>query len=81
MDSYYTVKQVAEKANVHTDTVRKLVNSGKLEAVKFGGSVRISETAFNRYVEQFKTGKPLPPKLGAAKPKPNRAKRGGFKFL
>lgn len=78
MDSYYTVRQVAEKANVHTDTVRKLVNSGKLEAVKFGGSLRISESAFNRYIDEFKTRKPLPPKPVVAKSK--QRKVVGFKF-
>jgi excisionase family DNA binding protein len=78
MDSYYRVKQVAEKLNVNHELVRKLVGSGKLDAWKVGGAIRISETAVNVYQESTKIQKPLPVK---APVKPNRTKSGSVKWF
>jgi excisionase family DNA binding protein len=81
MDVYYTIKQVADKVSVHPDTIRKLVSNGKMEAVKFGGAIRISESAVTNYLERFKVQKPLPPKPVVATSPRQRLPKKALKYL
>jgi excisionase family DNA binding protein len=48
----YTRKEVAEHLKVSTKTVWRLTHEGKLEAVKVGSSVRYTEQAIEKLVEQ-----------------------------
>ena len=64
--------------SVNQKLVRKLVGSGKLDAYKVGGTIRISETAIDVYLESTKVRKPLPVKAAV---KPNRAKKGSVKWF
>ncbi|MFL5340276.1 MAG: helix-turn-helix domain-containing protein [Gemmataceae bacterium] len=77
MDKYHTIKQVAAHLEVNHKTVRKLIKSGKLEAIKLGKVYRISETAISRYHDQEKVSKPPPVKV----PVPRRRRGGGFKYF
>jgi excisionase family DNA binding protein len=82
LDSYYTVKEVADKLGVNHKLIRKLIQGGKLEANKVGGAIRISEGAVLNYLERNRIQKEesLPVKVAV---KPNRGRRlhGGLKFL
>ena len=40
---FFTLKEVAEKARVSERTLHRYIQSGKLEAVKFGGKWKISD--------------------------------------
>jgi len=53
LDDYLTVMSVANVLSCHVNTVRNLINAGKLEAVHVGRGVRVPE----RSVQQFIDGK------------------------
>ena len=46
----YTIKQVSEMLGVHPDTVRREIQKGFLQAKKIGTDYRISELAYNDYI-------------------------------
>jgi excisionase family DNA binding protein len=46
MESWFKVKELAQKLGLHEMTVRRYIKNGQLEAEKFGKrSVRVSESA------------------------------------
>jgi len=47
-----TVKQVAERLQVHPITVRRWIYSGKLRAVRTDGAVRIEESALREFIDK-----------------------------
>lgn len=49
-----TVASVAKELRICTMTVYRLINSGRLEAVKVGRSYRIKESDFQRYLKGAK---------------------------
>lgn len=49
----YTKAEIAEKLHVHFQTVNNYIKSGKLEAVKIGRRVLITEKAFNDYLNAY----------------------------
>lgn len=49
-----TVGDVAERLNVSVKTVRRWIESGKLEGYKFGKDYRIQQESFNRFIEESK---------------------------
>lgn len=51
MDTYYTVKEVAEILKVSQMTIYRAVNSGKLASVEFGHTIRISESALREFTQ------------------------------
>ncbi len=57
MESYKTpprwlkVSEVADKLNVSESSVRRLLDSGELEGVKIGGSVRVDGEDVDRYLK------------------------------
>ena len=58
-EEYLTADQVAEKLQMHTRTVRRLLASGELPGKKIGGKEwRVSAAALRAYVE----GDQKPPK-------------------
>jgi len=50
-----TVRQVAEKLQVHPITVRRWIYSGKLRAVRTDGVVRIEESALKEFIDSHST--------------------------
>ena len=48
MGVHYTIKQIAEEFQVHERTVMRWIRDGKLQAMRFGKSVRITEEEMNR---------------------------------
>lgn len=51
----YTVKEVAEKLQVHIGTVWNYIKSGKLKAAKFGNRYRISEQQLQEFFNSMTT--------------------------
>lgn len=51
MDMYFTIKDVASKLALNHKTIRRLIRTGQLEAIKVGTTYRISENSVRRYVE------------------------------
>ena len=47
MDIQLTIEQVAEQLQVSTKTVRRMIDSGALYAVKAGGQIRIPPDALD----------------------------------
>lgn len=48
---FYTVKEFAEMVKISEKTVTRYIKTGDLEAVKFGGQWRITETAVQSYIK------------------------------
>ena len=46
----YTVQEVANLLGVHAETVRRLIHSGGLPAVRVGRVLRVEEEALERYL-------------------------------
>lgn len=51
-----TIKQVAERLQLHPDTIKRMIRSGKLQAAKMGEAknshYRISELALTAFLAQ-----------------------------
>lgn len=47
--TYMTVKEAAERLRVHPETIRRLVRSDELRAIKIGRIIRISVAAIEDY--------------------------------
>ena len=53
-EEYYTINQIAEKLQVHRDTVSKWIASEELEAYQVTQEYRISLSDFNQFMESRK---------------------------
>ena len=51
-ETLFTIEEVAQKLQVHPVTVRRLIAEKKMEIVRVGRQIRISESAFNRYLRE-----------------------------
>ena len=49
---FYTIKDVAKMLQVHSETIRRYVLSGKLEAFKAGGEWRITDQHIKNFIEK-----------------------------
>lgn len=47
---FYTIKEVADLMNVHENTIRNWMKSGKLKSYKFDKAVRISKDDLKDFV-------------------------------
>lgn len=56
MEQFFTVQQVASLLDMHPLTIRRYIKSGKLQAVRIGGNVRIAASAIQAF-----NGTELPP--------------------
>jgi excisionase family DNA binding protein len=45
---FHSINTVAERLDLSPRSVRRLIDSGKLQAVKIGGSVRVSDDELQR---------------------------------
>ena len=66
-DALLTYRDAAARLAVSVSTVRRLVASGDLPCVRFGASVRVSESTLGRFIRRG-AGEVMPP------PKPGRVK-------
>jgi len=48
----YSTEEVAEKLNIHTTTVLKLINEGELPAKKVARKWRVTENQLKKYLEE-----------------------------
>lgn len=49
---FYTVKEVAEMLQLHTQSVRRLLDDGELAWYRVGRSIRIGHADFMAYLEE-----------------------------
>ncbi len=49
---YWTPREVAERFKVSEETVRRYIREGKLKAIKFGNSYRISDEALQEFLDK-----------------------------
>jgi len=52
MEKMYKLIEIAEMLNYNIETVRRKVRSGKINAVKFGGEYRVSESELKKYMQK-----------------------------
>lgn len=52
METLYTVEQVAEKFELHPETVRRLARDGTLTGKKIGNSWRFSDKDLEKFLSQ-----------------------------
>jgi len=52
---FYTTEEVADILKVHVKTVREMIKSKRLKAVKVGKEYRITDEQMRQYVEENKT--------------------------
>lgn len=55
-DQFYTVKTLAERLAVTPITVYRLVDRGKLPAVRIGKSIRFNPQAIDAFLETVRVG-------------------------
>jgi len=67
-DSFYTVKTLAERLAVKPLTIYRLVDQGKLPAVRIGRSIRFDPDAIAAFLDSVRVG-PDGMKDGKLKPK------------
>jgi excisionase family DNA binding protein len=53
---HHTVPELAERWQVSTRTVRRLIESGKLRAIRIGGQLRIADDVLQRFEARNATG-------------------------
>ena len=51
-ENWYTVEELSGKLKLHRESIRRLIRSGELHAVRFGKVLRIPESSFIEYVKQ-----------------------------
>jgi excisionase family DNA binding protein len=49
-ETFYTVSEVATHLKVSVPAIYRWISEGKIEAVKMGRSVRITQTALDRFI-------------------------------
>lgn len=60
MDNLYTIKQISFILKVHQLTVRRYIKEKKLEAVKIGGAVRVSDQQLEQFQKKYSVGEKKP---------------------
>lgn len=55
MEKYYSVTEVAERLQVHWQSILTYIKKGELEAVKLGRGYRISDEAIQEFLEKRST--------------------------
>ena len=53
-DQLLTLQQVADRLQVSTSTVRRLVAAGRLKAVRIGRNLRVRPEDLSKYIEEAK---------------------------
>lgn len=50
MEKFYTLKEIEDNLKISNRTLRRYIESGKLEAVKVGGKYLVSEENYNKLI-------------------------------
>jgi excisionase family DNA binding protein len=53
---HHTIPELAERWQVSNRTVRRLIESGKLRAIRIGGQLRVADDVLLRFEERNATG-------------------------
>ena len=53
--TFYTTEEVADLLKVHVKTIREMIKSKRLAAVKFGQEYRITDEQIRQYIDENKT--------------------------
>ena len=53
MDKFYSVEEVSKILQVHDNTTRRYIKSGRLKAVKMDRAYRISETDLKAFLDSL----------------------------
>lgn len=56
-NDFLTVEQVADKLQVHWQTVLNYIKSGRLEALQLGKGYRISQKSLDEFIQKNQTKK------------------------
>ena len=51
-NSFLTVEQVADRLQVHWQTILNYIKSGRLEALQLGKGYRISQKALDKFIKE-----------------------------
>lgn len=52
---FYTTEEVADLLKVHPKTVREMIKSKRLQAIRVGQEYRITDEQIRQYIEENKT--------------------------
>lgn len=52
-ENYVTVAEVAERLNIHPESVRRLIRAGKLPARKFANAWLIDKTTLEQFASNY----------------------------
>jgi excisionase family DNA binding protein len=56
MENLFTIKQVSFILKVHPLTIRRYIRDKKLEAMKIGGAVRVSDDQLQKFQKKYSVG-------------------------
>lgn len=61
-ETFYTVSEVATHLKVSVPAVYRWISEGKIEVVRMGRSVRITQTALDKFIADSTDPSPPPPR-------------------
>ncbi len=53
LESYAGVNEVADRLNIHPESVRRLIRQGKLPAIKFGNKWLIEKATLDQFASHY----------------------------
>ena len=53
LDNYVGVNEVADRLNIHPESVRRLIRQGKLPAIKFGNKWLVERATLEQYASHY----------------------------
>ena len=53
LDNYAGVDKVAERLQIHPESVRRLIRQGKLPAIKFGNKWLVEKVVLEQYASHY----------------------------
>jgi len=52
METLYSVEEIATIFKVHKNSVRRWINENKLQSIKIGGMIRVTETQLKDFISR-----------------------------
>ncbi|MGW8319107.1 MAG: helix-turn-helix domain-containing protein [Candidatus Promineifilaceae bacterium] len=53
LDNYAGVSEVADRLNIHPESVRRLIRQGKLPAIKFGNKWLVDKATLEQFASRY----------------------------
>ena len=53
LERYAGVKEIADRLNIHPESVRRLIRQGKLPAIKFGNKWLVEKATLEQYASRY----------------------------